>query len=344
MSRTGITFNDVAAAANAIQDQGDTPTIDKVRAELGGTGSNSTISKYLNQWRDGITVMSAATTPPPDVVQVAVERVWTEMREKTTADIEAVKAEANAVVVAADERVRVTEAAMESLRETHEALQQSYYRLSGEKEILSLDMKALKEEHRSLSERYQALEQRHDEQHIQHGRHIEDLDRLHQKELLRLEDKSKQTSEWCEQLLVEVRDRADTERLQSIAIIDELNSKHDTHTVLVNDLQTQLQTQSQISTQLETKLNAMTSERDKAYSNLGEIQGALLATSKIQQASLDRFTQQIEFLSLQNQELTTTLTAKEHPLENLVIDKFTALEALLTTTLASHHEKLSLVK
>lgn len=51
MSRLGITFEEVAEAAFTIHNNGETPTIDKVRAYLGGTGSNTTISKYLNAWR-----------------------------------------------------------------------------------------------------------------------------------------------------------------------------------------------------------------------------------------------------------------------------------------------------
>ena len=51
MSRLGITYEEVAEAALSIEKKGETPTIDKVRAHLGGTGSNTTISKYLQHWR-----------------------------------------------------------------------------------------------------------------------------------------------------------------------------------------------------------------------------------------------------------------------------------------------------
>jgi len=51
MSRLGITYHEVAEAADCLIDQNENPTIDRVRASLGGTGSNTTISKHLHAWR-----------------------------------------------------------------------------------------------------------------------------------------------------------------------------------------------------------------------------------------------------------------------------------------------------
>ena len=53
MSRVGITFEEVATIAENISKNGEMPTIDKVRMAL-GTGSFTTISKYLNSWRHGV--------------------------------------------------------------------------------------------------------------------------------------------------------------------------------------------------------------------------------------------------------------------------------------------------
>lgn len=50
MGRIGITYSDVAKAAEKLTEQGLRPTVDAVRAEL-GTGSKSTIVPHLRRWR-----------------------------------------------------------------------------------------------------------------------------------------------------------------------------------------------------------------------------------------------------------------------------------------------------
>ncbi len=50
MPRKGITQNDVVAAMAEIEDRGENPTVRSVRAHL-GTGSDTTVSKYMAQIR-----------------------------------------------------------------------------------------------------------------------------------------------------------------------------------------------------------------------------------------------------------------------------------------------------
>lgn len=52
MSRSGITYQAVSEAANSLKKRGEEPTITKIRVELGGTGSLSTISNHLNKYRE----------------------------------------------------------------------------------------------------------------------------------------------------------------------------------------------------------------------------------------------------------------------------------------------------
>ena len=51
MGNLGITYEQVREAADQIHKSGDLPTIEKVRIELGNTGSNSTLSRHLRQWK-----------------------------------------------------------------------------------------------------------------------------------------------------------------------------------------------------------------------------------------------------------------------------------------------------
>jgi biotin-(acetyl-CoA carboxylase) ligase len=50
MGRLGVTFEDIKKAANQLKVEGKHITIENVRAIL-GTGSISTINKYLQQWK-----------------------------------------------------------------------------------------------------------------------------------------------------------------------------------------------------------------------------------------------------------------------------------------------------
>mgnify|MGYP006413176901 FL=1 len=50
MARIGVTYVDIAKAAEIIKSQNQEPTVDRVRQHL-GTGSKSTIAPLLKRWR-----------------------------------------------------------------------------------------------------------------------------------------------------------------------------------------------------------------------------------------------------------------------------------------------------
>ena len=63
MTATGITYDDVAAAAEALSAQGEHPSIMRVREYL-QTGSPNTIHKRLKQWRES---QAPAARPAPEI-------------------------------------------------------------------------------------------------------------------------------------------------------------------------------------------------------------------------------------------------------------------------------------
>ena len=60
MGRIGISEYQVFQAADQLAADGQQPTVDNVRIELGNTGSRSTINKYLKLWRERQTHRDAA--------------------------------------------------------------------------------------------------------------------------------------------------------------------------------------------------------------------------------------------------------------------------------------------
>ncbi|HHZ4816022.1 TPA: DNA-binding protein [Yersinia enterocolitica] len=69
MARTGITYHDVAKAAEAIKIQNQEPTVDRVREHL-GTGSKSTIAPLLKLWRSDNGEVADVSGLPNDLVEV----------------------------------------------------------------------------------------------------------------------------------------------------------------------------------------------------------------------------------------------------------------------------------
>lgn len=106
MARIGITYEEVKSHAETLIAKGENPTLEKIRRALGDRGSNSTISKYLNQWRG--TRAQFANKPQvaliPDPVNEAVGRVWYQLREETQTEINQIKEEARASIEVATQQ------------------------------------------------------------------------------------------------------------------------------------------------------------------------------------------------------------------------------------------------
>lgn len=76
MGRKGITYEQVAAAADALLGEGQEPSIRTVRVKLGDTGSANTIHRHLATWNESRPVSvapPAPTLPQPLVSAIAVE-------------------------------------------------------------------------------------------------------------------------------------------------------------------------------------------------------------------------------------------------------------------------------
>ena len=76
MARTGISKEQVFEVATALADEGTKPSVKEVRERL-GSGSFSTISSFLAEWRDEHTAQATAQVPDmPERVQSAFTQVW----------------------------------------------------------------------------------------------------------------------------------------------------------------------------------------------------------------------------------------------------------------------------
>lgn len=111
MARTGIQFSDVENAAIELQGAGKAPTVDGIRNIL-GTGSKSTISKYLRAWRAKQTEIEGTL---PHELAALVTGLWQKLHNDADERIDAVKAE--------------HQEQQEALNQRHAALQQDQIEL-----------------------------------------------------------------------------------------------------------------------------------------------------------------------------------------------------------------------
>lgn len=69
MARSGVTYTDIAKAAEKVKLQGHEPTVDRVR-EILGTGSKSTIAPLLKKWKNNILNNDNGTDIPSELLEV----------------------------------------------------------------------------------------------------------------------------------------------------------------------------------------------------------------------------------------------------------------------------------
>ena len=129
MAREGITFERVAAAADALVGEGQQPTIRAIREHL-GTGSPNTVHKHLTAWREARPVAGAAAPELPHALTAAI-----------AAEIERVAAQARAQIegrwVQAQSEAAELAAAGEVIEAERDALAAQVAELTRERDTLA---------------------------------------------------------------------------------------------------------------------------------------------------------------------------------------------------------------
>ena len=117
MGRSGITYTEVAHAANTLIEAGITPTIEKIRAKI-GMGSYTTIATFLKQWKDKHpTEHLAQTEGLPAPLVATMKELWQQLQELAQQQVLTIQ-EQTLEQIATAEQVR-NEATQ--LAQTHEA-------------------------------------------------------------------------------------------------------------------------------------------------------------------------------------------------------------------------------
>jgi len=142
MARTGVTYFDISKAAELILERGKTPTVDKVREQL-GTGSKSTIAPLLKRWRVDSGVITETQSGLPNDI------------------LEAVKSLFDRVNASADKRIKQTEQEFKSKQSNLESIiteaNNKIQFLSEEKAQLQQELSVIKLDHTSKLQKIETL-------------------------------------------------------------------------------------------------------------------------------------------------------------------------------------------
>lgn len=166
MGRIGITYLDVAQAATTIMQQGQQPTIDRIRERL-GTGSKTTITAHLKQWKydnEGEIVLTR-TSLPPELLSM-VQGLWDGMKNATEADMETLKAkhreEKQQLLQTIEEfkhQIESKNSELESYQKVQNDLIEKHSRLQADYENQGLKLKEVEDKFAIQSAKLQEKEQ-----------------------------------------------------------------------------------------------------------------------------------------------------------------------------------------
>ena len=146
MARPGITYQQVAAAADTITAEGENPTIKRIRAKLGDTGSPNTIHRHLTVWREAAPVQERKAPELPTDLQIAIIREIERQAAEARAELlqELTRTQAEAVELATTGERLETE--IDELTDRNKHLGNEFQRMVSLAETRLLDINKLEDE------------------------------------------------------------------------------------------------------------------------------------------------------------------------------------------------------
>lgn len=139
MGKLGITYEDVAKAAQKVVGRGKQITIETVRLEL-GTGSNSTIGRHLKDWKGLQDPSQRAQSPDqlPEELTALTKGLWERLAQQAESKIEAFEQATK------DEIVQLNEA-IQHLNQENNRWQQQHTEIKQERDGLTKEKIAFEE-------------------------------------------------------------------------------------------------------------------------------------------------------------------------------------------------------
>ncbi|MCP4408695.1 MAG: hypothetical protein GY807_13200 [Gammaproteobacteria bacterium] len=122
MARPGVSYHDVAQAAETIRAQGRNPTVDRVLAQL-GTGSKSTLAPLLKQWK-AQQGQGAETVGLPEAVVSAVKDLHVQLQQRAEHTVAQAQEEFQGLAADLKGQLQQAEAGIDALQADNQARQE----------------------------------------------------------------------------------------------------------------------------------------------------------------------------------------------------------------------------
>ncbi|MFZ2316105.1 MAG: DNA-binding protein [Gammaproteobacteria bacterium] len=217
MARPGITQTEVFKIANQLTGQGDKPTIELIRREL-GTGSNSTIAGFLREWRHQHSLSSIVNgNELPDDVLNFMTGAWQRLYAQANDAAQALQAEAQEQLATSKQTLEALTAQYNELLASHKETSQGKLLLQEQLHIETQQLTEKTKDNEGLLQQLQDKEALVAEMRILHQRAQENLEHFREStRLQRLEEQALQ----AEQLQYEQRIRQAAEQQLKITEAD----------------------------------------------------------------------------------------------------------------------------
>ncbi|TAK75602.1 MAG: DNA-binding protein [Gammaproteobacteria bacterium] len=306
MARLGVTYQDIANAANQLVGQGERPTIELIRRLL-GTGSSTTIGNHLRQWRaeqDEKTTVAGKEQLPSELMAV-IKGLWDRLVQHSNEKIGAAE---NQFL----QEKQTLQEEFDQVKQTYHQLQQQYEQLKQEKISLSADKNALEtaltkeiKEHAALKSGYEGLSKQLNEK----SERIDELTRLHKQTQANLEHYRESTRE--QRLLDQQQHEEQKQALQSELKEVKMQSSVTAEKMLASQQENaQLQ---QVNTVLQNKYTQLTSQFEKSEQEKNKYAEKMEHWQKKAEHQSNHLTE----LQTETKLLAQQLTLTKHTLEEL---------------------------
>jgi len=153
MPRAGVSYDEVAKAANQLLYQGQHPSVQRVR-EITGTGSNTTINRHLDTWRESFSDKQKAVLPGsvPEDLMSPLDEFWSTALSRAEANYLQYKIEL-------EQKVSISEQQSQEVNAQLQAQVDKYTALEGRFEELERKYKNLKTENTRLAGQNETYDQ-----------------------------------------------------------------------------------------------------------------------------------------------------------------------------------------
>ncbi|MBI1424316.1 MAG: integrase [Gammaproteobacteria bacterium] len=321
MARGGIYKSEVVRARTKLIAQGDYPSIDAVRTELGNTGSKSTIHRYLKEIEEEEGASKGGKVSVSDAIQNMVDSLAAQLHEEADVRIAKAADEQKTALNQKESELTTVRQELESLKKTLEATQAALADERSRRENISNDLKN------------ETLERTRLQQQV-----IDQKDRLAEEATLRksLEEKHQHAREALEhfrQAMKEQREQEQRQHEQQVQYLQsELKTLNENMSLKLHEVMQANQENTRLNTQLsraEGALNEARAELIQAKNLMEELEASKLNEAKLERLLVEQKSTS-EDLKYRNQELQTKLLEASKQIQQQEIELTTAKAANAT--------------